>query len=153
LLLRLPVIGEVIRFALVERFCRTLSSMVSAGVGLPTALGVVANGANNIVYERALTDVRNKMMAGEGFARPIADTGLFPATVMQMVKAGEETGTLDLQLRTAASFYAQELGYRIKRLTTLFEPAIIVFMGLVVGFVAIALVEAMYGIFKQTGSM
>ena len=148
-LLKLPVVSDVVRYAIVERFCRILASMVKAGVPLPNAMIVVAESTRNKVYERAIVKVREAMLEGEGIAGPITRTQLFPSAVTQMVRVGENTGTLDTQLETAAAFYEQELDYKIKKLTTLFEPAMIIFMGLVVGFVAIALVSAMYGIFRQ----
>jgi type IV pilus assembly protein PilC len=148
-LLKVPVVADVVRYAIVERFCRILASMVNAGVPLPDAMVVVTESARNKVYERALVKVRDAMLEGEGLATPITRSNLFPAAVTQMVRVGENTGTLDIQLETAAAFYEQELDYKIKKLTTLFEPAMIIFMGLVVGFVAIALVSAMYGIFRQ----
>jgi len=148
-LLKLPVVSDVVRYAIVERFCRILASMVKAGVPLPDAMIVVAESTRNKVYERAIVTVREAMLQGEGIAGPITRTQLFPSAVTQMVRVGENTGTLDTQLETAAAFYEQELDYKIKKLTTLFEPAMIIFMGLVVGFVAIALVSAMYGIFRQ----
>ena len=148
-LLKLPVVSDVVRYAIVERFCRILASMVKAGVPLPDAMIVVAESTRNKVYERAIVRVREAMLQGEGIAGPITRTQLFPSAVTQMVRVGENTGTLDTQLETAAAFYEQELDYKIKKLTTLFEPAMIIFMGVVVGFVAIALVSAMYGIFRQ----
>jgi type IV pilus assembly protein PilC len=147
--LKLPVVADVVRHAIVERVCRILASMVTAGVPLPDAMVVVAESARNKVYERALFKVREAMLEGEGIAGPIQRSNLFPRAVTQMVRVGEATGTLDTQLETAAAFYEQELDYKIKKLTALFEPAMIIFMGLVVGFVAIALVSAMYGIFRQ----
>ena len=89
------------------------------------------------------------MLEGQGLAAPIGRTKLFPGTATQMMRVGEDTGSLDLQLEVAAGFYEQELDYKIKRLTTLFEPAVILVMGGLVGFVAVALVSAMYGIFRQ----
>jgi type IV pilus assembly protein PilC len=148
-LLKLPVVADVVRYAIVERVCRILASMVRAGVPLPDAMVVVAESARNKVYEQALVKVREAMLEGEGIAGPIIRTNLFPPAVTQMVRVGENTGTLDTQLETAAAFYEQELDYKIKKLTTLFEPAMIIFMGILVGFVAIALVSAMYGIFRQ----
>jgi type IV pilus assembly protein PilC len=149
IMLKLPVVADVVRHAIVERVCRILASMVTAGVPLPDAMVVVAESARNKVYERALFKVREAMLEGEGIAGPIQRSNLFPRAVTQMVRVGEATGTLDTQLETAAAFYEQELDYKIKKLTALFEPAMIIFMGLVVGFVAIALVSAMYGIFRQ----
>ncbi|MCA1840846.1 MAG: type II secretion system F family protein [Actinomycetota bacterium] len=153
LVLQLPVVGEVVRFAIIERFCRILSAMVQAGVPLPEAMTVVAESANNIVYERGLKKVTDAMLEGEGLSAPISRTSLFPSTVVQMVRVGEDTGTLDEQLETAAGFYEQELTYKIKRMTTLFEPAVLIGVGLLVGFVAVAVVSAMYGIFRQVGSL
>lgn len=148
-LLRFPVVSEVVRFAIVERFCRILAAMVRAGVPLPDAMVVVSESTRNKVYEAAMNKVREAMLEGEGLARPIAQAEIFPAAVVQMIRVGENTGTLDDQLETAAAFYEQELDYKIKRLTALFEPAMIIFMGAIVGFVAIALISAMYGIFRQ----
>jgi type IV pilus assembly protein PilC len=149
LVLRLPVIGETVRFSLVERFCRILSSMASAGVSLPQALRVSTESLRNIVFMRSLAQVSEAMLEGEGLASPLARTGLFPGTAARMIRVGEETGTLENQLEVAAKYYEGELDYRLKKLTALFEPAIIVVMGGIVGFVAIALVSAMYGIFSQ----
>jgi type IV pilus assembly protein PilC len=89
------------------------------------------------------------MMRGEGLSQPITETGLFPAAARQMFRVGEETGTLDIQLETAADYFERELDYKVTRFTNMFEPAVILGMGLAVGFVAIALVSAMYGIFRQ----
>ncbi|HZQ79794.1 MAG TPA: type II secretion system F family protein [Acidimicrobiia bacterium] len=149
-ILKLPVIGDLLSTAIIERFCRTLSSMVRAGVPLPDALAVTTEGTNNIVYRRKLDQVREEMMRGEGLAGPISRADLFPGAARQMIRVGEETGTLDDQLETSAHYFGTELDFKITRFTNLFEPAVILFMGIVVGFVAIALVSAMYGIFGQT---
>jgi type IV pilus assembly protein PilC len=149
MLLRMPVLGDLVRGAIIERFCRTLSSMVRSGVSLPDALVITSNGASNAVYRRGLEEVRQSMLQGEGLAQPIARTGLFPGAARQMIRVGEETGTLDIQLETSAKYYERDLDFKITRFTNLFEPAVIIFMGVVVGFVAIALVTAMYGIFNQ----
>lgn len=149
MLLRLPALRHVVRYAIVERFCRVLAALIAAGVPIPDALAVAADGTGNRVFQRALGKAREAMIRGEGLARPLAAIDLFPAGAHQMIRVGEATGTLDDQLLFAAGYYERELNYRLKRLTDLFEPAIIVFMGLVVGFVAVALVSAMYGIFNQ----
>jgi type IV pilus assembly protein PilC len=149
LLLRVPVVGTTIQYALVERFCRVLSSMVGAGVPLPEALRVATDSLRNLVFMRSLAGVGEAMLEGRGLARPLAATGLFPGTAARMMRVGEETGTLDAQLEVTAHYYEGELDYKLKRLTALFEPAVIMVMGLVVGFVAVALVSAMYGIFSQ----
>jgi type IV pilus assembly protein PilC len=144
LLLKVPVLGPTIRYAQVERFTRLLGSMVAAGVPLPEAMAVATGSLRNMLFRRGLARARQELLDGAGLAGPIAATGLFPGVANQMIRVGEETGTLDAQLEVAASYYAQELDYRIKNLTTLIEPTVMVVMGLVVGFVAVALVQAMY---------
>jgi type IV pilus assembly protein PilC len=149
IILRIPVVGETVRYSLVERFCRILASMAGAGVALPQALRVSTESLRNLVFTRSLSRVADQMMEGEGLATPLARTGLFPGTAARMIRVGEETGTLETQLEVTARYYEGELDYKLKRLTALFEPAVIIVMGLVVGFVAVALVSAMYGIFGQ----
>jgi type IV pilus assembly protein PilC len=150
LLLRLPGLGGVLRHAILERFCRILASMLNAGVPLPDALAVTGDITNNAVYRKGVFEARAAMLRGEGLAAPLGATHLFPGAARQMFRVGEDTGTLDQQLETAAQYYDRELDFKIKRFTSLFEPAIIIFVGVVVGFVAIAMVSAMYGIFNQT---
>jgi type IV pilus assembly protein PilC len=149
LFLAIPVVGNTIQYALVERFSRILSSMVGAGVSLPDALRVATESLRNLVFVRSLSHVGESLLEGAGLAAPIAATGLFPTMASQMIRVGEETGTLDTQLEVTAQYYEGELDYKLKKLTALFEPTVIVLMGLVVGFVAVALVSAMYGIFNQ----
>lgn len=149
LLLRLPVVGDAIKHALIERFCRILASMVGAGVTLPQALTTATDSLRNRVYVRGLAHVHERMLEGEGIAGPLGASGLFPATAVRMIRVGEDTGTLDTQLGVTAAYYERELDYKLKRVTALIEPAVIVLMGLLVGFVAVALVSAMYGIFNQ----
>ena len=148
-LLHAPFVGDLTEGVLLERFCRVLASMIRAGVPLPEAMRVTRESTNNVIYQNGLDEAREAMMRGEGLAGPLTSTGLFPASARQMFRVGEDTGTLDDQLDTAAKYFDRELEYRLKRFTALFEPAVIVFMGVVVGFVAIALVSAMYGIFRQ----
>jgi len=149
MLLKVPVVSDVVRHAVMERFFRILGSMLRAGVPIPDALTSATEATNNLVYEKALDSSRAEVMRGDGLARPLSRTGLFPGVAGQMLRVGEESGTLDQQLELAADYFSSELDYKLKRLTTLFEPAVIVIMGLIVGFVAIALVSAMYGIFNQ----
>lgn len=148
-LLKLPVVGDVSQVAILERTCRILASLLKAGVDLPRSLAVTAESANNAVYKNAFELIREEMMEGQGLAAPIARTGLFPGAAKQMFRVGEETGTLDQQLEVAAEYYSQELDTKVERVTSLFEPAIIIIMGVVVGFVAVALISAMYGIYNQ----
>ena len=147
--LKLPILGALLKDAILEKICRILASMITAGVPLPEAMSVTADATNNAVYRRGLVMIRAAMLEGQGLAGPLARTGLFPGAARQIFRVGEETGTLDEQLQTAAAFYDRELDYKIKRFTSLFEPAVIILMGLIVGFVAVALVSAMYGIYRQ----
>ncbi|HEY8720106.1 type II secretion system F family protein [Pengzhenrongella sp.] len=147
-LLKIPVVGEAVRYSKIERFTRLLASMVDAGVPLPQAMEVSTSSLNNLVFERALTRVREAMLRGEGLAQPISSTGLFPGIAAQMIRVGEDTGTLDAQLEVAAKFYERELDFKIAKVTTIIEPVVITVMGGMVGFVAVALVSAMYGIFR-----
>jgi type IV pilus assembly protein PilC len=148
ILLRLPVLGETVRYAIVERYCRILSSMVSAGVPLNEAMTVARESVKNRVFDRGLRQAYDEMLQGGGLAKPLQATKLFPSTASQMIRVGEETGSLDAQLEVAAEYFERELDYKIKAVTALIEPAVLLFSGAIVGFVAIALVSAMYGIFK-----
>ncbi len=148
ILLHIPVLGGTLRYALIERFTRILASMVAAGVPMPRAMQVSIDSLSNLVYEDKLNVAREEMMAGGGLGGPIADTKLLPAMAVQMIKVGEDTGNLDTQLEVAAQYYERELDYKIKKLATIIEPVVIIFMGGIVGFVAVALVSAMYGIFR-----
>jgi type IV pilus assembly protein PilC len=149
MILKLPVVGDLTQTAILERVCRILSSLLKAGVDLPRSMAVTADSSNNSIYRSALESIRIDMMEGQGLAAPIARTGLFPGAAQQMFRVGEETGTLDQQLEVAAEYYARELETKVDRATALFEPAIIIFMGVIVGFVAVALISAMYGIYSQ----
>lgn len=148
-ILRAPVMGDLAQAVIMERICRILSSMIHAGVPLPEAMAVTANASNNAVYKEGLNHIREGMMEGEGLSAPVSRSGLFPGAARQMFRVGEETGTLDDQLELAATYYNREVDIRLKRFTGLFEPAVIIFMGVIVGFVAVALVSAMYGIYHQ----
>ena len=147
--LKVPVLGDLIRTAILERFCRILYSMVTTGVPLPEALQVTSEATTNTVYRSGLSVARSEMMRGEGLAGPLSATGLFPPAARHMLLVGESTGTMDNQLESAAIYFDRELDYKLKRFTALFEPAVITVVGLIVGFVAIALISAMYGIYRQ----
>lgn len=146
--MKVPVVGDIVRFSAIERFCRIIAAMMKAGVPLPEAMASAIESTNNQIFEDALRGARDEMLEGEGVAGPLERTDLFPAAAVQMIRVGEETGTLDTQIESAATYYSRELEYKLKRLTDLFEPAVILFMGFIVGFVAVALISAMYGVFS-----
>jgi type IV pilus assembly protein PilC len=150
LVLKIPIISGIVEYAILERFCRILGAMVRAGVPLPDGLKTTTDATSNVVYRERLEVARAQILEGRGFSGPLIETELFPGAAKQMFKVGEETGTLDEQLEVASLYFDRELESRIKRFTTMFEPLMIVFVGLVVGFVAIALVSAMYGVLNST---
>jgi type IV pilus assembly protein PilC len=146
LVLKIPIVSGIVDYAILERFCRILGAMVRAGVPLPEGLKTTIDSTSNIVYSERLEVAREQMLEGRGFSGPLIETELFPGAAKQMFKVGEETGTLDDQLEIAAIYFDRELESRIKKFTTMFEPIMIVFVGAIVGFVALALVSAMYGV-------
>jgi type IV pilus assembly protein PilC len=149
LLLKLPMISTVVTYSSTERFTRVLGVLLDAGVPLPEALPTSIDCSNNLVYKERLSGAMEGVLEGRGFAEPLAKTELFPSTVIQMIRVGERSGELADQLDNAAGFYEEELDYAVDKLTAWFEPMIIIFIGVVVGFVALAMVSAMYGLYNQ----
>ena len=145
-LLSLPVIAPLIRTSMVERFCRTLGDMLGASVPISQTYGVVIGNVRNRVYRKTLETVGPAMASGQGLYRPLQQSGVFPPAVIQMFRVGEETGHLDTNLTEAADMYEDELDYRLKRLTALLEPAMIIFVGLIVGFIAVTLITSIYSL-------
>jgi type IV pilus assembly protein PilC len=147
--LMVPMVSTVVTYSSTERFTRVLGALLDAGVPLPEALPTAIDCSNNEIYKERLSESMEGVLAGQGFADPLAATDLFPTTVIQMVRVGERTGELSNQLENAAGFYEEELTYAVDKLTAWFEPITIIFIGVVVGFVALAMVSAMYGIYNQ----
>jgi len=147
-LLRLPVLGTIVVFAIVERFTRTLATMLRAGIPISQTFDVASASAGNIRYKRGLESVRQRMVTGDGFSEPLAATGLFAPMVIRMVRVGEETGTLDQSLEQIADFLAEEMDYKVRNMIALMEPALVIAVGAAVGFVAISVVLPMYGLLR-----
>jgi type IV pilus assembly protein PilC len=126
-----------------------LSSLSSAGVPLPVAIGLSADSTNNTLFQTNMVTVREALVRGGGLYEPMAETGLFPIAARQMIQVGERTGMLGNQLSKAASYYEREVKFNMKRATELFQPAVILLVAAVVGFIAVAQVSAMYSIFGQ----
>jgi type IV pilus assembly protein PilC len=147
--MRAPVLGHLFHLVSLERFCRVLSALAKAGVPLPDAIEMAAASTNNTVFQARMVHVRDTLVRGGGLSTPIAETELFPTAARQMIRVGEKTGTLSVQLGKAAAYYEREVGYAIKNATELFQPAVIMFVGGLVGFVAVAQVSAMYSVFSQ----
>ncbi|MDQ2942211.1 MAG: type II secretion system F family protein [Candidatus Dormibacteraeota bacterium] len=148
LLIRLPVLGTIVVFAIVERFTRTLATMLRAGIPISQTFDVACASAGNIRYRRGLDSVRQRMVTGDGFSEPLAATGLFAPMVIRMVRVGEETGTLDRSLEEIADFLAEEIDYKVRNMIALMEPALVIAVGGMVGFVAVSVVLPMYGLLK-----
>lgn len=148
-LLKVPALKTVIVYSSTERFARVLGVLLDAGVTLSDALPTATECSNNLVFKERLALATEGVLAGQGFAEPIAQTELFPSTMVQMVRVGERTGELVDQLNNVAGFYEEELDYAVDKLTQWFEPLVIIIIGVVVGFVALAMVSAMYGIYGQ----
>jgi type IV pilus assembly protein PilC len=149
LAMRLPVIGELFHLISIERFCRVLAALAKAGVPLPEAIDMSAASTNNSIFEAKLGIVRDTLVRGGGLSAPVVESGIFPIAARQMIRVGERTGSLGHQLTKAAGYYEREVTYQMKRATDLFQPAVILFVGGLVGFVAVAQVSAMYSIFSQ----
>ena len=147
-LIRVPVIGSIVVFAIVERFTRTLSTMLRAGIPISQTFDVASASAGNIRYRRGLESVRQRMITGDGFSEPLAATGLFAPMVIRMVRVGEETGTLDQSLEQIADFLAEEMDYKVKNMIALMEPSLVIAVGAAVGFVAVSVVLPMYGLLR-----
>lgn len=145
-LLKIPVIAALLRASMTERFCRTFGDMLAAGVPISQTYSVVIDNVSNRVYKRGLASVGPGLAAGHGIYRPLAASRVFPPTVLQMIRVGEETGHLDVNLTETADLYEDEIDYRIKRMTAVLEPALIVFVGLIVGFVAVILISSIYSL-------
>jgi type IV pilus assembly protein PilC len=148
LLLRLPGLGGIVIYAVIERFTRTLSTMLRAGIPINQTFDVAIASAGNIRYKRGLESVKKRMVTGDGFSEPLAATGLFPPMVIRMVRVGEETGTLDQSLEQIADFLAEEMDYRIRNMIALMEPGLVIAVGGAVGFVAVSVILPMYGLLK-----
>ena len=147
-ILHLPVVGGIVKLGIETRFARTLGILLRAGVPIARAFDIATTGTGNGNYLRRLAPVRERLMAGEGITEPLAASGLFGSLLIQMMKVGEETGTLDRYLDQAADFMDDELDYRTKQMVTVIEPMLILGVALVVGFVALSVVTPMYGILR-----
>ncbi len=144
LLLRAPIIGDLLRKASIARFSRTLGTMISSGVPILTGLEVTARTAGNKVIEDAILVTRVSIREGETFAGPLREAGVFPPMVVQMIAVGEETGALDTMLEKIADFYDEEVNTAVESLTSIIEPVMIVAMGVLVGGMVISMYLPMF---------
>ncbi|HKO97859.1 MAG TPA: type II secretion system F family protein [Pyrinomonadaceae bacterium] len=139
LMLKVPVIGGILRKVAVARFARTLSTLLSSGVPILQSLDITARTAGNVVIEEAISTVRSGVERGENFVDPLKATEVFPHMVAQMIGIGEQTGALDAMLGKIADFYEQEVDAAIANLLTMIEPLLIGFLGVTIGSIVIAM--------------
>ncbi len=150
LFLKLPVFGLLIRKVAVAKFTRTMGTMMSSGVSILEALEIVARTAGNKTVEFAVLDVRSAISEGRSMADPLLESGVFPSMVCSMISVGESTGALDIMLEKIADFYDEEVDQAVSNLTDMIEPFLLVFLGVVIG----GLVIAMYlPIFKMAAAI
>jgi len=139
LLLKIPVLGDILRKISVARFSRTLSTLLSSGVPILQSLDITARTSGNVIIEEAITKVRAGVERGENFVDPLKATEVFPHMVAQMIGIGEQTGALDAMLGKIADFYEAEVDSAIANLLTLIEPLLIGFLGITIGSIVIAM--------------
>jgi len=139
IVLKLPVLGMLMRKIAVARFTRTLGTLISSGVPILEALDITARTSGNAVVERALFQVRKSLEEGKSLTEPLKDSQVFPGMVTQMIAVGEQTGAMDAMLQKIADFYEDEVDAAVKDLLTALEPVMIVFLGIVVGGVVISM--------------
>jgi type IV pilus assembly protein PilC len=138
-ILKLPILGILMRKIAVARFTRTLGTLISSGVPILEGLDITAKTSGNAVVERALNQVRKALEEGKSLTEPLKASGVFPGMVTQMIAVGEQTGAMDAMLQKIADFYEDEVDVAVKDLLTALEPVMIVFLGLVVGGVVISM--------------
>jgi len=150
LALRLPIFGLLVRKIAVAKFTRTLGTLISSGVPILDGLDIVAKTAGNKVVEEALVATRQSISEGKTLAEPLEQTQVFPPMVVQMIAVGETTGALDAMLSKIADFYDEEVDSTVSTLTSLLEPMLMIFLGIVIGFIVVAMYLP---IFKLAGTI
>jgi type IV pilus assembly protein PilC len=151
MMLRVPVIGRIVHLAELARACRTMSMLVRIGLPLPEVLGMSIGASNNKFVAENLIGVQQDLIRGEGLSRPMAKRQLFLPLMTQMVRVGEETGNLENTMATVADNFEVLAADKTKAAIALIQPALTIFIGLVVGFLVLAMFSAMYSIYGQLG--
>lgn len=139
ILLNAPIFGELTRKIVIARFSRTLGTLISSGVSILDALEITARTSGNAIIEKAILQVRESISEGKTIAEPLRETDQFPPMVVSMVGVGEQTGALDTMLQKIADFYEEEVDVAVANLTALMEPLMIVVLGVIIGFIVIAM--------------
>ncbi|HYM37678.1 MAG TPA: type II secretion system F family protein [Nitrospiraceae bacterium] len=150
LALKLPLMGDLIRKAAVAKFSRTLGTLISSGVPILEGLSIVAKTSGNKIVEHAIISARSSISEGKTVSEPLAKSGVFPSMVTQMIAVGEATGALDAMLSKIADFYDDEVDGAVEAMTAAMEPAIMMILGPIIGFVVVAMYLP---IFKMASAM
>jgi type IV pilus assembly protein PilC len=151
LLLKLPVLGQILRKIAVARFCRTLATLTSSGVPILESLDITARTAGNAIVEDAIVEVRKSVEGGKTIVEPLRESGVFPNMVVQMIGVGEQTGALDAMLNKIGDFYEDEVDAAVAGLVKLLEPVMIFILGVVIGGIVIAMYLPMFTLINKIG--
>lgn len=149
LMLRIPIIGEILRKIAISRFSRTLGTLLSSGVPILESLDITARTSGNVIVEEAILNVRVAIEQGETFLEPLKAAKIFPPMVCQMIGIGEQTGALDAMLSKIADFYEQEVDAAIANLLAMLEPAMILFLGVTIGTIVIAMYLPLFSLIAK----
>lgn len=152
LVLKLPIFGPLVRKVAVAKFTRTLGTLVSSGVAILEGLDITARTAGNKVVEEAVLKARTTIAQGKTIAEPLQASGVFPPMVVQMIAVGEQTGALDRMLNKIADFYDEEVDIAVAGLTSLLEPLLVIFLGVIIGGVVIAMYLPIFKLISVVGS-
>ncbi|MFO7917106.1 MAG: type II secretion system F family protein [Anaerolineae bacterium] len=151
LFLKVPLVGKIIVQGAVARMCRSIATLLRAGIALPEIMEMVIRTQSNTVIKEALSEVHTELLQGEGLSDPMGERDIFPPMLVQMVRVGEETGALDSNMDTLAIFYEEEVDRAVDALSGAMTPALTIFIGVLVGFVAVAVIMPMYSLMGDIG--
>jgi type IV pilus assembly protein PilC len=151
IILKLPILGDIMRKIAVARFCQTLATLTSSGVPILDGLEITAKTAGNAIIEDAIMAVRKAVEAGRTIADPLAESKIFPPMVVQMIGVGEQTGALDAMLNKIAEFYEEEVDNAVSGLMKLMEPVMISILGVVIGTIVVAMYMPMFDLLSKIG--
>jgi type IV pilus assembly protein PilC len=151
ILLKLPVLGEILKKIAVARFCRTFATLTSSGVPILDGLEITAKTSGNAIIEDGIMAVRKSVETGRTIAEPLAETKVFPPMVVQMIGVGEQTGALDAMLSKIAEFYEEEVDRAVEGLMKLMEPIMIAMLGTIIGTIVVAMYMPMFDLISKVG--
>ena len=146
LVLRLPLIGNLVIWYNTARFSRTMSNLLKAGLLLPDAINVVVRSVGNTGFRNSLLDLRRQLLQGQNLGAAVSKNRVFPALLVEMINVGQVTGELDISFGIVADYFEVKMERHMAKLTSLIEPALILFLGLVVGFIAVSVISTIYGL-------